>query len=519
MNIKIACAFLAFRNLDVIKMSLESIIAESEECEYDVDIYVIENHSEFSAAEISPYLDGLVKSKQVHGYAKLNQNITNNTYHLLIDCNIIDTDQYTHVIFSDGDIFVPKGTIKEQLNILNTCPETIGCGVSVDYASWALSSKLDQAKDLKRQREHALTLNKAYVAIPSGFWFAMFKTSDYLRIYNIINANGLRVHDGIIQRLVRFLYRREWVQTRSCVGRELHRELVINSYPERSIKKDFQAALIESGYAQKGYELALYYHKKPANGIYIQRDKRVPINHEMELLNPTQSKTYDFDFIAQQTIKDTSESSPLDKLYVARKMPPIGRCKNLTCLIRYGIGTSFFVEETNSLFLQMRDGFLNPLKGPVGFPPLQQSSISKIYVDGFLLQTVISEANCQRFLSSCIQAMADDGYMRIAVLKEANISCDIGSDKIKKLCKYAGISYSQGMESDSALLKNALKGRNAFIDREWLGKLVTYSSTEIEIKRRKIQKAELNPIDPSFQWIASIASYLYVYKRASNQFI
>ena len=513
MDIKIACAFLAFRNLDVIKMSLESIIEESEACEYDVDIYIIENHSEFSEVEISPYLDGLVKSKKVHGYVKLNQNITNNTYHLLIDCEIIDPDKYSHIIFSDGDIFVPKGTIKEQLNILNTCPETISCGVSVDYESWSLSSKLDQAKDLKKKRDHALTLNKPYVAVPSGFWFAMFKTTDYLRIYKIINANGLRVHDGIIQRLVRFLYRREWVQTRLSVGRELHRELVNSSYSERSVKKDFQRTLIESGHAEKGYELALYYHRKPANGIYTQADKGIPINHKIDLLNPTQAKTYDFDFITQQTVKDTSKYLPIDRLYIARKIPPIERCENLTCLIRYGIGTSFFVEETNSLFLQMRDGFLNPLKGPVGFPPLQKSSISAIYMDGFLLQTVITDINCQTFLRSCVEALAIDGYMRIAVLQEEAISANAGTELIKNLCRYAFIDYKPEMETDNKDLRSILKERNAFINHQWLKQLDNKSDTKLEIKRIEAHKAEINPIDPSFQWIASISYYLYVYKR------
>ena len=518
MDIKIACAFLAFRNLDVIKMSLESIIAESENCEYEIDIYVIENHSEFTEGEISPYLDSLIKTKKIHGYAKLNENVTNNAYHLLIDCNLIDADQYTHIIFSDGDIFVPKGTIKEQLNILNTCPETIACGVSVDYENWTLSSKLDQAKELKKKRDHALTLNKPYVVVPSGFWFAMFKTSDYRKIYNILNMNGLRVHDGIIQRLARHLYRREWVQTRLSVGRELHREVVNSSYPERSIKKDFQRKLIESGHAQKGYELALYYHKKPASGIYIQADKKIPINHEIDLLNPTLSKTYDFDFIAQKTIKNASNSSPLEKLYIARKIPPIGRCKNLTCLIRYGIGTSFFIEETNSLFLQMRDKELNPLKGPIGFPPLQQSSISKIYMDGFLLQTEITEASCQSFLSSCIEALAVDGYMRLAVLEESSISCDAGSEQIRNLCKYAFISYEPEFETDNKLLINILKQRNGFIDHEWLSKLFVNSNAELEVKTKKIDKADLNPIDPSLQWIADVGSYLYVYKRTSKQF-
>ena len=54
MDIKIACAFLAFRNIDVVKISLESVIAECENCGHDVDIYVIENRSEFTNSEISP---------------------------------------------------------------------------------------------------------------------------------------------------------------------------------------------------------------------------------------------------------------------------------------------------------------------------------------------------------------------------------------------------------------------------------------------------------------------------------
>ena len=74
------------------------------------------------------------------------------------------------------------------------------------------------------------------------------------------------------------------------------------------------------------------------------------------------------------------------------------------------------------------------------------------------------------------------------------------------------------MESNIEILKDALKDRNAFIDRKWLNKLLTNSNTEIVVKKRKIHKAELNPIDPSIQKITRIGSYLYVYKRASEQF-
>ena len=518
MNIKIACAFLAFRNIDIVKMSLESVIEECKNCGHDVDIYVIENRSEFTDSKISPYLDSLVKSKKVHGYAKLDENVTNNAFHLPLDCNLIDTDQYTHIIFTDGDIYVPQGTIQEQLNILHTCPETISCGVSVAYENWTLSNKLDQAKVLKKKRDEALTLDKPYVAIPSGFWFAMFHTSDYQMIYDVISKNGLRVHDGIIQKFVRLLYRREWVQTRTSIGRELHRELVNSSYNNISVKKDFQRSLIEAGHAQKGYELALYYHKKPTSGIFKQADKSIPIRHNIDLLNPTHSKTYKFDHIAQQAIKEISEHSPLDSLYIARKLPPIERCKNLTCLVRYGIGTSFVLEESNSLFLQMRDEALNPLKGPIGFPPLKQSSISKIYVDGFLLQTELTEASCQAFLGSCFESLAVDGFMRLAVVEKNSLASSSGSDIGKKLCRYALISSPSELETDVVRLKNVLSQRNAFIDEEWLTKLIPNSKAELEIRRVKMAEAESNPIDPSLKLISDTTSYLYVYKRRPKSF-
>ena len=185
----------------------------------------------------------------------------------------------------------------------------------------------------------------------------------------------------------------------------------------------------------------------------------------------------------------------------------------MTCLVRYGIGTSFAHEESNSVFLQMRDGELNPLKGPIGFPPLQQSSISKIYIDGFLLQTELTEARCQAFLSSCFEALAVDGFMRLAVVEESSLPSDAVSDVWKQLCKYALISTPSKIETDIVQLKNALSRRNAFIDQEYLNKLTPNPKAESEIKKMKINEEEPNPIDPSLKLIFDTTSYLYMYKR------
>ena len=56
------------------------------------------------------------------------------------------------------------------------------------------------------------------------------------------------------------------------------------------------------------------------------------------------------------------------------------------------------------------------------------------------------------------------------------------------------------------------------IKSELDGFYVNIRDYELEVKTKKIDKADLNPIDPSLQWIADVGSYLYVYKRTSKQF-
>jgi hypothetical protein len=87
--------FLAYRHLDIIRCSFESIKNA------DADIFIVENQSENSRA-IADYFE----DKNHIGYIQFHENVANSSMSIFIAdyWNLIE--QYEFVTFTDGDLFV-----------------------------------------------------------------------------------------------------------------------------------------------------------------------------------------------------------------------------------------------------------------------------------------------------------------------------------------------------------------------------------------------------------------------------
>lgn len=89
--------FLAFRELDVIKKSFESIEMISS------DIFVIENKSE-NSDEIEEYFKS--KSNSLIGYIQFNENVENSSIPLFNKAYRDLVKSYEYVTYTDGDLYV-----------------------------------------------------------------------------------------------------------------------------------------------------------------------------------------------------------------------------------------------------------------------------------------------------------------------------------------------------------------------------------------------------------------------------
>lgn len=108
--------FIAFKHVDIIKSSLESIIKYE-----NSDVYIVENKS-----ENSPELEGYFVNKNIKGYVQFEDNIANSAITIFIRDFWDLITKYEYVTITDGDLFIAdiNETFKEILNAFKN-PETI----------------------------------------------------------------------------------------------------------------------------------------------------------------------------------------------------------------------------------------------------------------------------------------------------------------------------------------------------------------------------------------------------------
>jgi len=381
---KIVCIFLAYRNLDVIQMSLESILVEAITLPKNIslDIVVVENYSENTEHQIKPYLIDQVRNRRISKYISLDENITNNA--IEVACENVDLACYDYVIITDGDIFVPQGTVVEQLNILKKCAETFACGLTVDYLAWNTNEiKKGKGQYLQNLRQDWMNLRDdlIYVPIPGGFWFVMFKTEDWQTILRIFSLNGIRILDGVIQKFARSIFKRHWVQSKKSVGRELHRESVALDYDAPLVKNLVMTKLIDDGFAYPDQGQVLYQHNRYSTGmIYDYSGMNAVPSHQVIPVNPIYCVNYKYDpYFSTKFDIVANVAKTTGKLFINRK-PPNCIVPGVY-LIAFGIGTSFYLEEMNAVFLQMRDGEKHPRKGPFDLPDLKFLQFNHIQIE------------------------------------------------------------------------------------------------------------------------------------------
>ena len=111
------CIFLAFKNVEHIKLSFDSMSHD------DVDFFIVENHSE-NSDEIYEYF----KNKKLVGYIKFNENIAANAINIFIKNHRDLLLEYDYITMTDGDLFVYD--IKETINEIRNALDRNICSIA-----------------------------------------------------------------------------------------------------------------------------------------------------------------------------------------------------------------------------------------------------------------------------------------------------------------------------------------------------------------------------------------------------
>jgi hypothetical protein len=213
----IPCLVLTHGRDDINRTSLLSII----DCDPRLDIDVVHNPSTAEDGSFIDFARKCVAAGTIRSFTLFEENISNNAFLLFLlgNKNRYDAD---FVIVSDGDILAPKTLVDEQLAIFEHHTEVLACGLRLDATVW--DDSLVIKDDFVRRFNTSRYDEGDYLNTATGMWMTMFRGPELVSILEAIHDNGLRLTDANLKQLGAALFQKQWVATKSSVGRELNRE-------------------------------------------------------------------------------------------------------------------------------------------------------------------------------------------------------------------------------------------------------------------------------------------------------
>lgn len=429
--VRLACVLLAFRNIDVLKSSLESIISEKETLRDSVviDIYVVENFSQFTETVISPYVKQLVDQGILRGYLKFSENITNNAIDIALSGELFDYGTYDFVVVTDGDIVVPNGVVSEQVNILKSCDEVMACALNIDSTTWNVTKEIQNiGVELERKTKQSLESAPSlpYIVQGAGVWFVMFRSKELAELVEFSHANQLRFLDITYRQIVGVINRRLWVTTKESIGRELHREVTL--WPSYTQDRDeIKRKFVSEGWAKTECPPVLFQHKRAANAeLYMHGEWSLLPAVDLGEVNPIKVDSYDNDSFFNHGKYVVSKMADRGLPLVFSQTVPKA-VKPGVYMIRKGINASFYWDKYDAFFIQMRGGY--------SIPPLANGIFS--VVDAGKIFEIIHARNVDvswsDLLSEMFALVKVGGYLKLPILHWNALLKLVGENDVIKL--------------------------------------------------------------------------------------
>ena len=211
------CVVLTHGIDEILQQSVASVIESDPRLRIDV----LHNPSPAEDGTFVEFALAEVRAGRLRSFTRFDENISNNSVLLYLLAN---RDRYSNgaVLISDGDILVPKGTIDEEINILNNHPDVFACGLRIDASRWSDSLPVKQNSF---ERFNTAKFEAAdFVNSATGMWMTMFRGPELISIVDAMERNGVRFTDGNLKRFGAAIFQKSWVATKHSVGRELNRE-------------------------------------------------------------------------------------------------------------------------------------------------------------------------------------------------------------------------------------------------------------------------------------------------------
>lgn len=212
---KIPCFIVVFFDFETVKKSLDFITKYSDR----LDITIIENHSDYTKSHIKPYILDLIKEGKVNNYYLFDENIGANAGETVIKINAANIKMHPYFIISDGDLVIDdENWLNEQIEIIENNPEVFATGVELDLSNLPVAA----APDAVHWVPKALDLpNKTYKEGPTGGWFLLSRSDDFLNIIRTMHQTGEKLVDSNLFKYCYSQLNKKWARTKKCIAKHL----------------------------------------------------------------------------------------------------------------------------------------------------------------------------------------------------------------------------------------------------------------------------------------------------------
>ena len=226
--------FLAFREIDIIKKSFDSIENISS------DIFVIENKSE-NSQEIEEYF----KDKNIIGYIQFNENTENSSIPLFNRAYKDLVTSYEYITYTDGDLYAynAEEMFREILEAFKKPNVMVSsCEIwtknyhliekdKIGLKPLELRGKFDEYLEEMRTNTNEFGSKYSPIGLTTGHYFVTYKNADLKYIFNIPLYS-----DGSIYATAMNL-NREWHKTNKNIAYHFTWDLYYDGNPYYEWKK------------------------------------------------------------------------------------------------------------------------------------------------------------------------------------------------------------------------------------------------------------------------------------------
>lgn len=267
---------MAYHDFENIEICMEALLPLTRQLE----LYVIENPSEFTQPLIKPYFFSLLNQGLISKYILFDRNISNNALEIFFDSICLEIEDHEYLLVTDGDL-LPQGSdwLAEQLTIMATHNEVFACGIKLSLENLPVDTMPDASNWVAMIESET----DSYEESATGMHLVLFRGAEFREFLKYRRHRNLKFVDTVIRQYCREVVNRKWARTKRNTAIHLtwNRYKDLNHpYTKLKLQKSFKKTWFHDSYCGG----VIYSRKQEKRFIPLRkvlRSKLVDIKHAL----------------------------------------------------------------------------------------------------------------------------------------------------------------------------------------------------------------------------------------------